>query len=208
MTDDAPRPRTDAGRHGLRAFLAAPTSAVVAVDFDGTLSDIVDHPEQARPVAGAVEVLAALAERTGGVAVVTGRAAATAVAHARLQPLAGTPNLVVLGHYGDERWDAATDTYLRQPEPPGLAAVRDALPGLLAELGAPAGVLVEDRGTSVAVHVRNAAEPHGLYVRLAAPLRELAERAGLMVQPGRYVHELRAHTADKGVAVRTLVAER
>lgn len=208
MTGELPRPRTAAGRDGLRALLGDPARGLVGVDFDGTLADIVDDPAQARAVAGGVEAVTALAGAFGTVAVVTGRPAATAVTYAGLARLAGTPGLVVLGHYGDERWDAESDGYASVAAPAGLATVRDALPGLLRDLGDPAGVLVEDKGTSLAVHVRNAAEPHGLYVRLATPLRELAERAGLVVQPGRFVHELRGHAADKGTALRGLVEER
>ncbi|MGC5410721.1 trehalose-phosphatase, partial [Streptomyces sp. DT225] len=41
-------PHTPAGRTGLDAILARPAEALVALDFDGTLADIVPDPEQAR----------------------------------------------------------------------------------------------------------------------------------------------------------------
>lgn len=201
-------PRTAAGRDGLRALREDPAAALIGLDFDGTLAEIVTDPVQARPVGGATEVLAALAARSRAVAVITGRPVATAVTYAGLSGLAGTPGLVVLGHYGDEWWIAETDQYTGASPPPGLAAARAELPALLRELGAPGGVYVEDKGTSVAVHVRAAAEPHGLFVRLATPLHDLADRTGLVVQPGRLVHELRGHSSDKGAALRALVAER
>ncbi|NEE08986.1 trehalose-phosphatase, partial [Streptomyces sp. SID7499] len=40
-----PNPTTPAGREGLDAVLARPDRAVVALDFDGTLADIVPDPE-------------------------------------------------------------------------------------------------------------------------------------------------------------------
>ncbi|WP_410093976.1 hypothetical protein [Streptomyces sp. MS191] len=43
-----PHPTTPAGRDGLAALLARPEKAVVALDFDGTLAEIVPDPEQAR----------------------------------------------------------------------------------------------------------------------------------------------------------------
>ncbi|NUK45842.1 trehalose-phosphatase, partial [Streptomyces lunaelactis] len=48
-----PTPSTPAGRDGLAALLARPDQAVVALDFDGTLAEIVPDPEQARAHPGA-----------------------------------------------------------------------------------------------------------------------------------------------------------
>ena len=48
-------------RSAFAALLAAPGRAVVACDYDGTLAPIVENPELAVPVAGAVEALTALA---------------------------------------------------------------------------------------------------------------------------------------------------
>ncbi|MEV8210724.1 trehalose-phosphatase, partial [Streptomyces sp. NPDC079189] len=68
-----PTPTTPAGREGLAALLARPDRAVVALDFDGTLADIVPDPEQARAHPGAVPAIAALAPKVASVAVITGR---------------------------------------------------------------------------------------------------------------------------------------
>ncbi|MBI0318398.1 trehalose-phosphatase, partial [Streptomyces javensis] len=43
-----PVPTTSAGREGLAALLARPGRAVVGLDFDGTLAEIVPDPDQAR----------------------------------------------------------------------------------------------------------------------------------------------------------------
>ncbi|MGH3649990.1 MAG: trehalose-phosphatase, partial [Acidimicrobiia bacterium] len=52
-------------------------SVLVAVDFDGTLAPIVDHPDQAVPDNRAMSVLARIAARGGvEVAIVSGRALA------------------------------------------------------------------------------------------------------------------------------------
>ena len=63
--------------------------ALIATDFDGTLAPLVPDPEDSRPVAGAVDALAALAGRGAQVAVVTGRAADTVL---RLGGLAAVPD--------------------------------------------------------------------------------------------------------------------
>ena len=48
-----------------RPFRARPADAAVVVDFDGTLSPIVDDPAAAPAADGAAEALAALAGRSG-----------------------------------------------------------------------------------------------------------------------------------------------
>ncbi|MEV5132687.1 trehalose-phosphatase, partial [Streptomyces sp. NPDC053705] len=67
-----PTPSTQAGRDGLAALLARPDRAVVALDFDGTLADIVPDPEQSRAHPDVVPALSALAPRVAAVAVITG----------------------------------------------------------------------------------------------------------------------------------------
>ncbi|MFI6575282.1 trehalose-phosphatase [Nocardiopsis sp. NPDC050513] len=195
-----PRPSTDAGRAALASLLAEPAEALAAFDFDGTLAPIVDDPRASAPFPGIVERLAELAERIGRVAVVTGRPAATAV---RLGRLDRVPGIAVLGHYGAERW---TDgRVLSADPPPGVELVRRELADLLDRLGAPEGTWIEDKGRSLAVHTRRAADPDGALALLARPLAALAERAELRVEPGRMVLELRPQGVDKGAALTDLV---
>ena len=198
-----PRPGTPEGRAGLGALLAAPEHALVAADFDGTLSPIVDRPDEARAHPGAVPALTALAAAVGTVAVITGRPPADAV---RLGGLEAVPGLVVLGHYGWQRWQ---DGRLTAPaSPPGVDAARAALPGLLAEAGAADGTWIEDKTHALAVHTRRAADPDAALARLSGPLGELAGRLGLAAEPGRFVIELRPPGVDKGTALTGLVRER
>jgi trehalose 6-phosphate phosphatase len=195
-----PRPRTPAGVTGLEALLADPRSAVVAVDFDGTLAPIVERPEDARPAEGALAALSALCERIGTCAVVTGRAATEAV---RLGGLDGVRHLQVLGHYGLQRW---ADGRLDSPAP--LPAIEQARP-LLADLvtAAADGVHLEDKEHSLVVHTRPAADPTAALAGLQPRVAEIAARLGLEVVPGRFVVELRPPGVDKGLAVRRLLDE-
>ncbi|MEU6392813.1 trehalose-phosphatase [Streptomyces sp. NPDC046939] len=205
--DDLPTPSTAAGRDGLAAILARPERSVIAVDFDGTLAPIVADPEQARAHPDAVPALAALAPRVASVAVITGRPAGVAVRHGGFAGVPGLEHLVVLGHYGAERWDAVTGT-VRAPAPhPGVAAVRSELPGVLHERGLWHDTYVEEKGRAVAVHTRRAADPQGAFEALRAPLTALAARHGLVVEPGRMVLELRPPGVDKGVALTEYVRE-
>ncbi|MFC8867783.1 trehalose-phosphatase [Streptomyces sp. NPDC057148] len=205
--DHLPTPATGAGREGLDALLADPGRAVIALDFDGTLAPIVADPDRARAHPDAVPALAALAPKVAAVAVITGRPAEVAVHHGGFANVPGLDHLVVLGHYGAERWDAATGT-LTAPDPhPGVAAARAELPGLLEHSGAGEGTWIEEKGHAVAVHTRRAPEPQAAFDALRAPLTDLASRNGLIVEPGRMVLELRPPGMDKGAALREYVRE-
>ncbi|MET8842217.1 trehalose-phosphatase [Streptomyces rubiginosohelvolus] len=202
-----PNPTTPAGREGLDAVLARPDRAVVALDFDGTLADIVPDPEQARAHPGTVEALAALAPKVAAIAVITGRPAGVAVRYGGFAGVPGLEHLVVLGHYGAERWDAVTSTVHAPAPHPGVTAVRAELPGVLHEFGAWNGTWIEEKGQAVAVHTRRAQDPQSAFESLRGPLGELAAKHGLIVEPGRLVLELRPPGMDKGVALAGFVAE-
>ncbi|MFP1626293.1 trehalose-phosphatase [Streptomyces sp. 5K101] len=202
-----PTPSTPAGRDGLAALLDRPAGAVVALDFDGTLAEIVPDPEQARAHPGVVPALAALAPKVASVAVITGRPAGVAVRYGGFAGVEGLDHLVVLGHYGAERWDAVTGTVTAPAPHPGVAAARAELPGFLDGHGAWHGTWIEEKGRSVAVHTRRADDPQGAYEALREPLAALASRHGLILEPGRMVLELRPPGMDKGVALAKYVRE-
>lgn len=184
----------------IAALLADPRSALVAVDFDGTLAPIVARPEDARPAAGALDVLAALAERLGGVAIVSGRGAQEVVDLAGVGEIAG---LSVAGHYGLQQWRGGV---LTSPEPvPGIALARARLAEVLE--GADPGVRVEDKMHSLAIHTRNASHPDIELAALEPRLEDLADACGLEAVHGRYVIELRPRGVDKGSALRSLIAD-
>jgi trehalose 6-phosphate phosphatase len=173
----------------LAALRSDPSSALVALDYDGTLAPIVADPADAVPVEGVVAALAELSPRVGRVAIVTGRPAEVVL---ELGGLAQVPGLVVLGQYGVERWqDGRLE---QQPADPGLATARAAL----AELGVP----VEDKGLSLAVHTRQTDDPVVAMARLHPLLTQVAADSGLTLHLGRLVLELRPAGFDKGGALR------
>ncbi|HEU5156956.1 MAG TPA: trehalose-phosphatase [Streptosporangiaceae bacterium] len=191
------------GAAALTAIKDHAAGAVIALDFDGTLSPIVDDPAAARAHPDAAGALAGLAPLVNAVVIITGRPAALAVEYGGFAEVDG---LIVLGQYGAERWESGV---LRVPEPPpGVAEVRAKLPEVLAAAGAPEGTSIEDKGHALAVHTRRTAEPQVAIDRLRGILAALAERTGLAVEPGRYVLELRPPGMDKGAALRGFVAER
>jgi trehalose 6-phosphate phosphatase len=196
-------PGTAEGRAGLAALLADPGRALIALDFDGTLSPVVSDPRQARAYPGAIAVLRRLAATVGTLAIITGRNAAAVVKYGGLDAV---PGLIVLGHYGWERW--VDGEISAPPAPPGVAQVRRRLPGLLEEAGAAEGTWVEDKGHAIAVHTRRTADPQAALDRLTPTLEALAAEQDLLAQPGRLVLELRPRGTDKGAALKDLVSAR
>lgn len=160
-----------------------PSRAGIFCDFDGTLSEIVDDPEQSHPVDGAVDALAALARTYAKVGVVSGRPADFLLAH--LGPATGAGDLLLAGLYGLEvvrDGEVVPSDEAREWRP----AVEEATAG--ARSAAPAGVNVEAKGLTVVLHFRGAPD-------LADDARSLAEReaekGGLVVEEGRMSFELR-----------------
>jgi trehalose 6-phosphate phosphatase len=177
----------------LAPLLSAPDEALVALDFDGTLAPIVPDPTQARALPEVVPELRAIV-------IITGRPAGLAVEYGGF---ADVHNLTVLGQYGLECWSEGR--LESPPEHPGVAEARRKLPLLLER--APEGVYLEDKGHALAVHTRRAAEPEVALERLRSIVEALAERTGLVVEPGRLVLELRPPGMDKGKALTSFAAE-
>ena len=76
--------------------------------------------------------------------------------------------------------------------------------GLRARLAAVPGVIVEDKGLTLSVHVRQT--PHPLVETVRVSAYEEAERLGLVVRAGKRVYELRPPVRwDKGTAVRWML---
>lgn len=188
---------------------------VVGLDFDGTLSPIVDDPAAARIHVDAPSALAALARTVAVVAVVTGRPVAHLLAHGGVDALADTidadspdgAELLVLGQYGNERWSSRDRTTTSPTPPKGLAELIADLPRLLAGLDLDGAPYVEDKGLAVAVHTRRMPEPATAYNAVLAALTTASAAHDLHVEPGRYVVEVRGPGTDKGDAVRTLAAD-
>jgi trehalose 6-phosphate phosphatase len=158
------------------------------LDFDGTLADIVPRPEHARPVDGAREMLADLAGRYRVVAIVTGRGSEDVAS------LIDVPHVEYVGLYGFEG-DA----------PELLTAVAP-------RAGEAAGIVpeawVEGKGSSVAVHYRQAPDPKAARAALLVALQPVATESGLDLIEGKMVIELvPPGRSMKGAAVERLVGE-
>ncbi|MET0820671.1 MAG: trehalose-phosphatase [Aeromicrobium sp.] len=186
------------------AVVADPAGTLLALDFDGTLSHIVDDPTRAFAHADSVEALGRLGAVLGQVAIITGRPVRQALDLSGFEGHAGLERLVILGQYGAERWDAADGRTSEPARPEAVAALASTLPAWLAERGAQ-DVRIEDKGLAIALHTRGI-DP-GLLDELRGPVEQLAADLGLAVEPGRQVIELRGRGHDKGDALLALVAD-
>ncbi len=193
------------------ALVRAAPRVVVGLDFDGTLSPIVDDPAAAHIHPEAAEVLIDLAPEVAAIAVVTGRPARQALALGGLDEVGNAigdagKELYLFGQYGNERW-TSTNRRVISPRPPhGLATFLGQLPRTLREADA-ADAFIEDKGLAVAVHTRRLADAEGAFQRLLPVFRELAAHHDLVVEPGRQVIEIRSAGMHKGLVVETLVGE-
>lgn len=199
------------GEQKYAALVRAAGRAVVGLDFDGTLAPIVDDPERAHIHPEAADVLVDLAEVVAAVAVITGRPARQALDLGGLEDVGNTigdhgKELYLFGQYGNERWSSTRRRIISPRPPQGLARFLRDLPRTLRNADA-ADAWVEDKGLAHAVHTRRMADADAAFERLLPPLRELAERNGLVLELGRQVIEVRAPGMDKGRAVETLVEE-
>lgn len=172
-----------------------PSSTVVASDFDGTLSAIVDDPLAARPVFGAVEALTGLAEHYAATVVISGRPVSFLQ---RWLPA----EVQLLGLYGLE---AIVDG-VRQVHPAAAAwqaAIDDV--ATVGERGAPPGVMVEHKGLSLTFHFRTTPDQAPEAMAFA---EAQAARTGLALRPARMSVELHPPVAvDKGSTLRQVVAD-
>jgi trehalose 6-phosphate phosphatase len=170
-------------------------SASLLFDLDGTLLPIRPTPGEVSADDGDIDLVSGLVSRFGGrLAVLSGRPIADIdrILRRAVETVAGIHGLEIR-RGGETRRPHATH--------PGLAPVRAAF-ARFAE-GTP-GALVEDKGLSLALHYREAPGSAADAARLA---RDLADETGLVLQRGSMVEELRTPGADKGDALRAIMAE-
>ncbi|HEX2904618.1 MAG TPA: trehalose-phosphatase [Jatrophihabitans sp.] len=171
--------------------------ALLALDFDGTLSELVPDPMAARPVPGAIEALIELTHRGARIAIVTGRDAETVLELGELQRI---PDVVVSGLHGAESWQAGRLS--TREEPPALDELRRLLPPLL-----PPGVWLEDKRLSLVVHARKADNPEQRLRELGHIVPRLVSERGLEAHPGKQVIEIRIPGLSKATALTGMLTD-
>jgi trehalose 6-phosphate phosphatase len=168
------------------------------LDIDGTLLDFADVPGGVAIDAELRGQIGALSRATAGaVALISGRSLAD------IDGLLNGFRLPAAGQHGTERRDAAGRVVHHAQSRDRLEWARARLTESVA--GRP-GLLVEDKGLSLAVHYRQAPRLAGYVHRLA---RSLAPRLGadFCIQAGKRIVEIKPAGKDKGVAVAEFMEE-
>lgn len=167
----------------------------VFLDYDGTLTPIVDRPEDAIISEQMREVVRGLAQRCT-VCVVSGRDRPV------VQQLMGMDELVVAGSHGFDIWSPHGGAIERE-EGTGFRDLLERITATLrAQTASVKGALVEPKKSSVAVHYRLVDERER--PRIGAIVEELlaANPDALRVTPGKMVYEIQPKLEwDKGKAV-------
>ncbi len=168
------------------------------LDLDGTLIDLAETPA-AVVVEGAVrELIRNLYRNCGGaVAVVSGRMIAD------LQQLIDLPQLPMSGLHGLERRDIAGRVSTHAPEPTAKWQIMQALAPILARHS---GLLLEDKGLTLALHYRSAPKLAAYAHRIMRDLLR-SQGQGLELQRGKCVVEIKPAGIDKGSAVADYLIE-
>lgn len=179
----------------LSILAGANPRAALFLDFDGTLVELAETPDSVELPGGLADLLARLACGLGGrLAILSGRSIADLERHL------GPSAFALSGSHGLElRLARGVDLPVAAPALP--EAARRAVARFA---GGIEGLLVEEKPASIAIHYRRAPEREG---EVAEFIARLAAETGLRVQDGKMVAELRPAGADKGDALRRLMAE-
>jgi len=169
--------------------------AALFLDLDGTLTPLQARPSDVTPEPDLTQLLATASDRLGGrLAIVSGREISQ-VDHILERACRG-----VAGVHGLERRTAVGELQAIDADP-RIAIVADVMAVFA---GAQAGLLVERKGRSVALHYRGAPQAEEAMLELAD---RLAATNDLEVQRGDKVVELKTPGPDKGTAVRAFMNE-
>lgn len=169
--------------------------AALFLDLDGTLAPIAARPEDVRPDRVRNALLRRLSQRLGGrLAVVSGRSIDD------VDRILDASIIAIAGVHGLERRNAAGRVASAEPHPE-LDRVYAAMETFVKERP---GAHLEFKMLGVALHYRLAPAAADDALELA---RRLAWSTGMKLQQGNMVVELRSPGADKGVTVRSYMAE-
>ena len=170
----------------------------VFLDVDGTLVEIAARPELAQPTPRVRRLMSRLASTVGGaVALVSGRSIAG------LDELFAPLVLPAAGLHGLERRDANGCVHFASRTEGRLHGVKTELMAFAENHG---GLLIEDKGMTLALHYRGA--PH-LERAAQEKIGELAATLGdeFQIQRGKMVLELRPSGHNKGTAISEFMQE-
>ena len=179
-------------------FPAMPPNAALFLDVDGTLVPIEAHPQAVSIDAGLRDLLGRLSSANqGALALISGRSIAD------IDALFLPATFAVAGQHGAERRGA--NGVLHSHAPPSARLLQPA-EELRALVRRHPGLLLEEKGASLALHYRAAPVLGDLVDR---ETRRIGEALGedFERQAGKFVVEIKPSGRDKGTAIAAFMAE-
>ena len=174
-----------------------PSQIAIFLDFDGTLVEFADHPDEVRISRRTKLILEDLHRILGGaVAIITGRD--IHVIDALLAPL----RLPVAGVHGATRRDAHGRAHMCADDGRLALMVEDRIRPLLA---ANSGLLLETKHGSAALHYRANPEMEPQCISLMQAVVDELQSA--VLKRGKMVVEVRVAGGDKGTAISAFMSE-
>ncbi len=168
------------------------------LDVDGTLINIADTPDAVVVDQTLLKLIADLHRASGGaLALVSGRMISD------LQTRTSLAKLPMAGLHGLERRDGAGRLWIHSAAPTVKSAIKAALAPIVERHP---GLLLEDKGLTLALHYRLAPALAAFVHRLMGQLAQL-HGPGLELQRGKCVVEIKPAGIDKGTAVAEYLAE-
>jgi len=185
----------------LAALTASPANVLLALDFDGTLAPLVDHPRDARPLPASMAALERIAAAGVHVALVSGRGLE------ELSTVSGPlpEGTWLVGSHGAEFGRVHDGAYQLEPFElgPEARAAQDELMAVAEDIAARhEGVLAQRKPTTVLVHTTMARPDVEALATVEAVA--LGARHGLKTVVGKHIVEIAVHTAHKGEGVDAL----
>lgn len=183
------------------AEVLARRPSALLFDFDGTLSELVDDPADARIERRAEAAIRKLTKLVDVVAIVTGRAVSD------VQTRLDTSELIVVGNHGLE-WVVRGEHKQHDAGLQATRAVRSTLSEIRERLvrdSLAQGVIFEDKELSASIHYRMAPNQKQVGSVLIPLARRVATSHGLRVTEGKLIVELRPEAeVSKGTAMHQL----
>ena len=168
--------------------------SLIALDFDGTLTEIVDDPAAPGLLPERREALVRVARSGRRLAVISGRSVAD------VRQRVGVEEALYVGNHGLEIEGPGVSE-----QPIDAEELAGRLSALLRQLPALEGSFVEDKALTATVHVRPR-EDEARIVRVGDALREVVAAAGFALRRGKASWEIRPPgPTTKGDAVRRLL---
>lgn len=169
------------------------------LDVDGTLLELAPTPVDVRVDSEVAALLPGLhGVLRGACALVTGRALSDLD---RIFPGLALP---AAGQHGCERRDAQGALHLHAQDRATLARLRELFSAFA---GRHDGLLLEDKGSTLALHYRMAPQLAAYVHRALKEAVDGLPDAALCLQPGKRLVEIRPEHRDKGAAIRDFMQE-